>query len=114
VPLVLSSILPNREAGLVRPGMTVQVKFDAFPYQDYGMVSGKVTTISPDAVVDEQLGNVYRVEIKLDKDTVTSQQQTISLKAGQTADAEILVRQRRIIELILDPFQKLRRDNLNL
>lgn len=113
-PLVLSSILPNREAGLVHPGMAVQIKFDAFPFQDYGTVAGKVVSISPDAKVDQQLGNVYRVEIKLDKNTVTHQQQTVALKAGQTAQAEIVVQKRRILDLIFDPFKKLQNNHLSL
>lgn len=114
MPLVLSAVLPSQEAGLVRPGMAVQVKFDAFPFQDYGIVAGTVLSISPDALVDERLGSVYKVKIKLERNTVSNHQHTVTLKAGQTAQAEIVVRRRRIIDLILDPFRKLQRDNLNL
>ncbi|MGH2412483.1 MAG: HlyD family efflux transporter periplasmic adaptor subunit, partial [Microcystaceae cyanobacterium] len=71
VPLVLSAILPNQEAGFVKKGMPVQVKLDAYPYQDYGIIPGKVTAISADAKPEKQLGAVYRVEVALDKDYVT-------------------------------------------
>jgi len=112
-PLVLSAILPNREAGLVQKGMTVQVKLDAFPYQDYGILSGHIIAISPDAKVDEHQGSFYQVKIVLDKTYVLHNQEKIPLKAGQTANAEIVTRQRRIIDTLLDPIRKLQGDTLN-
>lgn len=113
-PLVLSAALPNSEAGSVRLGMPVQLRFDAFPYQDYGIVSGKVLSISPDVVIDERLGAVYRVEIGLDRTQINRDQQTFQLKAGQTASAEILIQKQRIIDVLLEPFRKLQKGNLNL
>ncbi|MGQ9872619.1 HlyD family efflux transporter periplasmic adaptor subunit [Leptodesmis sp.] len=114
VPLILSAALPTREAGLVKVGDRTQIKFDAYPYQDYGIISGKVIAISPDIKSDEKLGAVYRVEIALDRSSVTKDQQTIPLKAGQTATAEIVVRHRRIADVLLDPIRKLQETNLNL
>lgn len=70
-PLILSAALPTREAGLVKVGDRTQIKFDAYPYQDYGIISGKVT-------------------------------------------AEIIVRHRRIADVLLDPIRKLQETNLNL
>jgi len=113
-PLVLSAALPNSEAGSVRLGMPVQLRFDAFPYQDYGVVSGKVLSISPDVVIAERLGAVYRVEIGLDRAQINRDQQTFQLKAGQTASAEILIQKQRIIDVLLEPFRKLQKGNLNL
>lgn len=114
VPLVLMAALPDSEAGLVRERMPVQLKFNAFPYQDYGIVSGTVLSISPDTQIDERMGAVYRVEIGLESPTVNHNQQNFHLKAGQTATAEILIRKRRIIDVLLDPFRKLQKDTLKL
>jgi hemolysin D len=36
------------------------------------------------------------------------------LRPGDTATAEVIVRQRRIIDLILDPFKKLQKGGLEL
>ena len=112
-PLMLSAVLPNRDAGFVREGMDVQIKFDAFPYQDYGIVSGTVTSISPDTKVDEKLGAVYTVEIALESSSAIAAQR-MQLKAGQTASAEIITRQRRIIDIFLDPIKKLQQGGINL
>ena len=78
-PLVLTASLPNGEAGFIKQGMPVQVKLDAYPYQDYGIVSGKVKSISPDTKKDDQLGSVYKVEVALDRNYVTANGQTISV-----------------------------------
>lgn len=113
-PLVLSAILPNREAGFVKVGMPVQVKLDAYPYQDYGIIYGKVTSISPDAQPDEKLGSVYRVKVELDRNYVTDEHKRIQFKAGQTASADIVIRRRRIADMLLDPIRQLKKGGIKL
>lgn len=113
-PLVLSAKLPSQEAGLVKPEMSVQMKFDAFPYQDYGVVSGQVSSISPDSIEDEKLGTVYHLEIVLEQDHINHRGLEIALNAGQTATAEIVVREQRIINILFDPIRRLREGGFNL
>lgn len=113
-PLILLASLPDREAGFVKKGMSVQVKFDAFPYQDYGIISGKVVGISLDAKQDKQLGAVYEVRVELERNYVTANQKTIQFKAGQTATADIVLRRRRIVDLLLDPFKQLQKGGVTL
>lgn len=114
VPLVLSATLPDRESGFVKVGMPVQIKFDAFPFQEYGVMKGEVVSISPDATVDDQQEATYEVEIALRQDKPTRSDQRLALKAGQTASAEILTRERRIIDVLLDPIKKLQQDGMHL
>jgi len=113
-PLVLSANLPSSEAGLVSSGMLVQIKFDAFPYQDYGVISGEVVAVSPDSEVDEQLGTIYTVEIQLEQDYVEHEGKAVELRAGQTANAEIIIRKRRILDILFDPFRKLKEGGITL
>lgn len=113
-PLILSANLPDREAGFVKLGMPVQVKLDAFPYQDYGAIAGKVKSISPDTKQDKQQGAVYKVEVSLDRNFILTKEQTIPFKAGQTATADIVIRRRRIAEVLLDPISKLQKGGMNL
>ncbi|CAA9588617.1 HlyD family secretion protein [uncultured Synechococcales cyanobacterium] len=113
-PLVLSAILPNREAGFIKVGMPVQIKLDAYPYQDYGIVPGVVGSISPDAQPDKQLGPVYKVEVALAHNSISTNDQIIPLKAGQTASAEIIIHRRRIADILLDPFKQLQKGGINL
>lgn len=113
-PLVISASLPNQEAGFIKIGMPAQVKLDAYPYQSYGIISGKVTSISPDSKQDKQLGSVYQVEVSLDRYSITANQQTIQFKSGQAATVEIITRRRHISDLLLDPIRKLQKGGISL
>ncbi|MGK7896674.1 MAG: HlyD family efflux transporter periplasmic adaptor subunit [Xenococcus sp. (in: cyanobacteria)] len=114
MPLVLSAILPNREAGFVKKGMPVRIKFDAYAYQDYGVIAGKIVSISADAEANDKLGEIYRVKVELDRDYITENRQKIKFKAGQTATADIIIRRRRIIDVLLEPIRQLQKDGINL
>lgn len=113
-PLVLDALLPSQDAGFVKPGMPAEIKFDAFPYQDYGTISGKVIAVSPDARVDEKMGAVYKVKVSLDRAYVLHEQKQIPFKTGQTATVEIITRQQRIADILLEPIRKLHSDRLTL
>jgi HlyD family secretion protein len=113
-PLILKAVLPNQEAGFVKNGMPVKVKLDAYPYQDYGIVQGQVTSISPDAKPDEKLGEVYEVKVTLERNYVRDERQRISFKAGQTATADIIIRRRRIADVFLEPIRQLQKGGLDL
>lgn len=113
-PLILSAVIPDRDAGFVEKGMTAQVKFDAYSYQDYGVVPGKVTEISANTKTDEQLGSVYSVKIELDRNHVSEDGKKIKFKPGQTASADIIIRRVRILDVLLDPVKKLQHDGIDL
>jgi len=106
-PLILSTLLPSHEAGFVKPGMVTQIKLDAFPYQDFGVVSGKVLSVSPDSKTLKDGAQVYRVDIALDRPNIRVRGQTIELTTGQTGTAEIITRRRRIMDLLLDSIKQL-------
>ena len=113
-PLILSATLPSREAGLVEVDMPVNLKFDAFPYQDYGIISGTVVSISPDAEVNQHNEALYDVEIALSQDYIMHEGQAVALRAGQTAAAEIVVRRQRILALLFDPLRQLQAGGITL
>ncbi|MEH2024422.1 HlyD family efflux transporter periplasmic adaptor subunit [Nostoc sp.] len=114
---VLRANMPNQDSGFLKVGMPVKVKFDAYPFQEYGIVQGKVTWISPDSKVSQTTqGNIetYELEITLDRQYVQSGNKRILLGAGQTANAEVIIRQRRVIDFVLDPFKKLQKGGLEM
>ncbi|RMH73559.1 MAG: HlyD family efflux transporter periplasmic adaptor subunit [Cyanobacteria bacterium J007] len=112
LPLILSAHLPEREAGFVKKGMAVQVKFDAYPYQTYGIIPGTVTYIAPDSQEDRELGKIYRVDVSLAKTAIEHQGKTIHFKPGQTAIAEIVIRERKIADVLLDPIRKIKESGI--
>lgn len=114
-PLVLSAVLQERDAGFIKKGMTAQVKFDAYSYQDYGTIPGKVISISANTKTDDNLGEVYRVNIELERNYVSDDDsKKIVFKPGQTASADIVIRNRRIADLLLDPVKKMQKDGVDL
>ncbi|MEH2231807.1 MAG: HlyD family efflux transporter periplasmic adaptor subunit [Nostoc sp.] len=114
---VLRASMPNQDSGFLKLGMPVKIKFDAYPFQEYGIVQGKVTWISPDSKVSQTpQGNIetYELEITLDQQYVQNGNKRIPLGAGQTANAEVIIRQRRVIDFVLDPFKKLKKGGLEM
>jgi HlyD family secretion protein len=108
--LLLRAQIATSESGSLRIGMPVKIKFDAYPFQDYGVVEGKLVEISPTSkVIETELGQVatYDLSIVLDRTCIPTPKECIALRAGDTATAEAIIRQRRIIDLLLDPFKKL-------
>ena len=116
-PLVLKAHMTSTESGFLRVGMPVKLKFDAYPFQDYGIIEGRLIWISPDSKITQTAqGSVetFELEIALDRTYIQAQNKRIALTPGQTATAEVIVRQRRIIDFILDPFKKLQKGGLKM
>lgn len=113
--LILSAIVPDREAGFIEPGMKAQVKFDAYSYQDFGVVPGKILAISADTKNDDKLGAVYQVKIELERNHVNDKDfKKTFFRPGQTAIADIVIQRKRIIDVLFEPIQKLKQDGIDL
>jgi hemolysin D len=113
-PLILSTILPAKDVGFVKEDMPVKVKMEAFAYQDYGIVAGKVRSIAKDSKALEQIGQTYRVDIEINQQAIKAKGETIKFKPGQEGQAEIVTRKRRMIEVLFDPLRQMKSDNVNL
>jgi hemolysin D len=115
--LIIRAQMATQESGSLRKGLAVKLKFDAYPFQDYGVVQGELLNISPTSLeVDTPNGKVaaYNLEIAVKQNCIISGNNCIHLRPGDTATAEVIVRQRRIIDFLLDPFKKLQEGGLKL
>ena len=115
--LVLKAQMATTESGSLKKGMPVKIKIDAYPFQDYGVMEGKLRKISPTSKMTEtKQGKVatYDLEIALNQTCISTSKECILLRPGDTATAEVIVRQRRVIDFILDPFKKLQQGGLKL
>ncbi|AFY48961.1 multidrug resistance efflux pump [Nostoc sp. PCC 7524] len=116
-PLVIKAQMATTESGSLKTGLPVKLKFDAYPFQDYGVIEGKLLEMSPTTFeVDTPNGRVaaYQLDIALNQHCMPTANQCIPLRPGDTATAEVVVRQRRIIDFLLDPFKKLKTGGLEL
>ncbi|HEV2765675.1 MAG TPA: HlyD family efflux transporter periplasmic adaptor subunit, partial [Pyrinomonadaceae bacterium] len=100
--------VPNKDIALVEPGLPVKLKLDAFPFQDYGTLEGRVTYVSPDAQQDDELGSVYRVHIAPAQTHVSARGKDITLRPGLNATADIITERKSVLSLLLEPFRKLK------
>jgi hemolysin D len=122
--LVLRARMDNKQTGFLKVGLPAKIKFDAYPFQDYGILPGRINWISPTSSLPAPTSSPtasagapassFEVEIELTQPFIQAQGKAIPLKAGQTATAEIVVRQRRVMDLFLDPFRKLGKGGLAL
>ncbi|WP_310488564.1 response regulator [Chamaesiphon sp. VAR_69_metabat_338] len=112
--LIFKGEIPASQSESLRTqgiGKDVKLKFDEFPFETYGVINGKVNWISPNSkVVTATAGNStnYEVKIALDRTCVQHKNECLPFKSGQPATAEIVIRKRRIIDFIMDPFTKLK------
>ena len=103
--LEIEAIVPNKDIGFVQAGQDVVVKIESFPYTRYGYLTGKVKTVSFDAVENKDLGLVYTAIVSLDQDTLNIEGKPVRLDAGMNATAEIKTGKRSVISYLLSPLQ---------
>lgn len=122
--LFVEAIVPNADIGFVRVGQAVQVKVDAFPFTDYGMLHGIVTSIGNDSVNDPddaaqpampgQQPAGFKVRVRLEQTALRlgacksgeasdPDCQRLRLSPGMRVQAEIRTGRRRIIQYLLSP-----------
>nr|WP_280730151.1 HlyD family efflux transporter periplasmic adaptor subunit [Glaciimonas immobilis] len=114
----------NEDVGFVQVGQTAQIKLATYPFQKYGMLTGKVTRISADAAEAERRNNnaseggnanddsnsvtsTYKARIKLsDQSLVGPQGNRLHMTAGMQVVAEIHQGRRTVWEYLLSPVKK--------
>lgn len=120
--LVAEVRVKNDDVGFVYPHQKVKVKLAAYPFQKYGMLSGEVLNIGPDAndtnnssassgnqpsapaQVPPQL--FYKALIALSGQALHAHGKDLKLVAGMQVTVEINQGSRSVIEYVLSPVQK--------
>jgi HlyD family secretion protein len=101
--LVLDAKVLNRDIGFITPGMRAKVKLATFPYQEFGIVDGVVEKVSPNAIVEKDVGLVFPVRIRLNRQAVPVRGKDVELTPGMAATAEIVTRQKSILTFLIEP-----------
>src|SRR5437660_219202 len=98
------------ETGLPKLIVTQRVRyfFEAYPYQRYGTVTGKLDWISPSAVTTSD-GSRFTALGSLDRYDIFSRAgKILPLRVGMRGDAHIIVGSRTMIEYAFEPIRQLR------
>jgi membrane fusion protein len=116
---------PSRTAGFVAAGQTVLIRYQAFPYQKFGLQKGVVTDVSktpfapnelPINLASTILSNaqqntlgfnsseaLYRIKVHPEKLSIMAYGQEQQLKPGMTLEADVMQDSRKIWEWIAEP-----------
>lgn len=100
--------IAEQDRAFLREGLPVKLKFSAFAYQRYGLINGRLEYISPATKVAPLTKQpVYEGRVTLERDHYLVEDKKYPLRYGMTATAEVVVRERRLIDLALDPFRQI-------
>jgi hemolysin D len=132
--LEVEAMVLNRDIGFVRAGQDAAIKVDAFNFNRYGLIDGKVVSISPDAITREkpvetkrdpnQSGAqdessepanqelVYAARVSLTKMQMQIEDNFVHVEPGMAVTVEIKTGSRRIISYLLSPLLKYRQEAL--
>jgi HlyD family secretion protein len=94
--------LPLEGSGKVKIGQQVNIQFTNFPHLEYGMVRGKIRTIS--LVPDDRL---YAVDVELPDGLMTYYGREIPFNQEMLGRAEIITDDRTLMERIFSPIRSL-------
>jgi hemolysin D len=132
-PLEAEVMVQNQDIGFVRPGQTVAIKLETFPFTKYGTIKGTVTSVSHDSVADtaqppartmapnpDQLQPqtskptfVYPTRVALGRTSLDVDSQQVPLGPGMAVSADIKTDQRRVIDYLLSPILRYQQDALH-
>jgi HlyD family secretion protein len=86
--------------------MRAKVKLAAFSYQEFGIVEGKVIGVSPNAIVEKDVGLVFPTRVQLNKRAVDVRGQSVNFTPGMQATAEIVTRKKSVLDFMIEPITR--------
>lgn len=103
---------PSSAVGFLRAEQSVQMRYQAYPYQKFGLQGGHVLQVSRTPLQASELAGLslpvtneplYRITVSLDRQAVQAYGQAQALVPGMQLDADVLLDRRRLIEWIFEP-----------
>jgi len=103
-------LVPTRASGMIKPGQEVRLQIDAYPYQRFGFVEGRVISMSKSVLVPSTFlapidfkESVYRVRVGLNGDYVLAYGKKQPLRSGMSLAADIVTDRRPLWRQAFDP-----------
>jgi HlyD family secretion protein len=104
--LLLEVKVLNRDIGFIREGMKAKVKMATFPFQEFGTINGEVVKVSPNAIIDKELGLIFPTRIRLNQHSIKVRGQNVGLTPGMSASGEIVTRKKSILTFLIEPISR--------
>lgn len=105
--MLIEARINPADIGQLDLGLPVQVKLDAFDYSVYGMLTGTLTYLSSDTLVEQgangQSTTYYRARIQLDRKQTNPMLAKVELKPGMTSTIDIKTKTRSVLRYLVKP-----------
>ena len=131
--LEIEATVPNRDIGFVHAGQEAEIKIDTFSFTRYGILRGKVLSISQDAISrdkpqdkpndkskgtesgtsepqGQELG--FQARISLDRTQMQVGAEPVNLTPGMAVTVEIKTGSRTLMSYLLSPLLRYRQESL--
>ena len=107
--------VPTRAYGFVSTGQQTRIRYQAFPYQRFGIYEGDITEVSKAVILPNEASlpvsfqePVYQVVVTLKKQGAMAYGVTVPLQAGMLLEADIMVDKRSLFEWLLEPIYSIK------
>ena len=101
--LEVEALVDNQDIGFVDKGQQAIVKIATVPDTRTGYLTGRVTTVSGDAIQDEKKGLVFDAHVALDQNRLKVENKWVNLTPGMAVMREVKTGKRRVAEYFLSP-----------
>lgn len=92
--------LPIKGSGKVKEGQQVNIKLDNYPYLEYGLIIGKINSVSLMPSEDN-----YSVEVEFPNGLTTNYKKKLAFGQNMQGSAEIITEDIRLIERFVQPLR---------
>ena len=106
-PLQGELMLPQAGVPLVQRGQGVKLRFDAFPYQRYGVRFGTVRWLGPAGLTAQDSG-AFRAIVDLSESSIRVRGKMRPLLPGMGGQADIVVGRRSLVSYAFEPLRALK------
>lgn len=102
--LVIEARIKPADISDIRLDDIVRIRFSAYESSRYGTVDGKVISISPDAVQDQDTGEThYLIDVAIEGGITLDDGTEVTFLPGMTATVDVLSGKRTILEYVWQP-----------
>jgi len=98
--------------GKVKLGQIVNIKFDNFPYMEFGMLKGKIKSISLIPTVTDK-GSIYSAEVLFPNKLISNYGKTLAFSQEMTGTAEIITDDTKLLHRFFNPLKSLWKNNID-
>ncbi len=109
--LLVEARLKPSDVAFIIPGQEARIKLTAYDYSIFGGLTGHVTNVSADSMVDPNTRETYYlVQIEADRVSLEYRGRDLPVLPGMVTSVDILTGKRTVLQYLLKPINKVRQE----